>query len=492
MEKNCFQVQESQKHSERGNEVSSVDRDNEEGFVFDKHSKPSWSLKEKLLVELPPLSLHDSFVGEDLSERLSEMSFLDPRGTVTTNSPRCELRPQEHQLQEDTEKQKVEFIGPRAVKTRFHIDPVANEADLDRQKVPYSHSGSHPDSPRPLPTSGNGTSVLKKVDTKIRESSPRDFSSRHRISSGSSSPRVRNDTVLREKKRSPGKRRSLRGRLMSSFIAATRKSVSEYAAAATAIISPSGDFRNINTTRELKEEVHWKEHNRAKSNEQTLSFHDSTGIHESTNVEYIRKESSSPKVQEAQDARGRSRSFPEEYETGIEHQESPHGRPRSCSQFVGDEVSMSHYLEISWPARSTLKAENTPQVAGTGRNLDVSHHAVSSKEREFSSIASSSIESSTHSHTVGVHKKHASEVKTKDSVFSMENCEYSQESLSQIEKDLHNSYKTREEEIENEEQGAAAKYKKKMSLTLDLANIGTGADGKIVPVRIQKKKGPVP
>ncbi|GJD06387.1 hypothetical protein Gasu2_08090 [Galdieria sulphuraria] len=403
------------------------------------------SLKEKRCFQLTPLITD----GEDLSSEFSGLTL------PSTEEREKDCWEEEHNNLEYN--QGTWSSSKRQTRKQSELDESNTFQKLsDKTLRPQSNTkwftGLHgyPDSPRPPGTSLFNENVsLKKKDCK---SSFPLWAHQRRKQLVPQSPKQNLENVGRNSKRKP----SLRARLINRFITSTRRAVHEYAAAATAIISPSGDigdsgrFQNVHRhTQDGMESTDMAGYG------QSLSFRVSKEHKSYTPVSPFRK----PRISTDIESRRRSKSFPEsfvQHNESIQEENMTMSRIRSCSQVLDDDDFYD------------TKSDDWLRISGEHTTVKNSRRMPLDANREFSPV-SPHIQDGLHI-----------EENTREQNDPMETSKVDEEEKV-----------TKEEEEKDEDAHQTAKYKKKMSLKLDVENFTAfSRDSRIVPVKTNKKKGP--
>jgi len=308
----------------------------------------------------------------------------------------------------------------------------------------------HPDSPRPPGTTLFNDNNFFATKKRLCKSTFPTWASQRRKQSSVHSPKRNSESVERNCKQRP----SLRARLINRFILSTRRAVHEYAAAATAVISPSGDFVDSTSFQSF----HRCSEEGAESSDVThrgiqggyCRICKEQNTH-SPNLSFDKESKNSSGLE----SRVRSKSFPE---YSVEHNNTIHeeymSRMRSCSQVLEDEIygtKSDNWMHVSDKSPNSFVARGNNDITYVGERQD------------FSPI-SPSIQDIAH---------------FEEQVDNMET------SSVQDEKDSR----------EKEGNLQTAKYKKKMNLKLDLDSVqdprgggGGGGGSRIIPVKTNKKK----
>ncbi|GJQ12495.1 hypothetical protein GpartN1_g4286.t1 [Galdieria partita] len=405
------------------------------------------SLKEKRCFQLTPL-ITDR---EDLS---SEFSGLTLPSTERTEKDCWE---EENNNLEYNERNCSSSNRPVAKEFEL-FESNAIEQLPERPSRPQSNTTSftslqgYPDSPRPPGTSlFNDIVSVKKKDCK---SSLSLWVNQRRKQSVAQSPKRNTDTLGRNSKRKP----SLRARLINRFILSTRKAVHEYAAAATAIISPSGDLGDSDRFQ--------SSHRYAQDGMESTDIVDHKEGFSCRLCEDHRAHSTlsvkKPGMSTSIESRIRSKSFPEyvvHYNDSAQEENVTLSRMRSCSQVLDDELygtKSDDWLHVSGELAAVT-------ITKKSRRMPYDNN------RDFSPVSPY----------------------IRDGVYIEENTrgqvDRIQTSLTEVDEEDKAS---KGEEEKEEDIYQTAKYKKKMSLKLDLQSVaGSSRDSRIVPVKTSRKKG---
>lgn len=306
----------------------------------------------------------------------------------------------------------------------------------------------YPDSPRPTGTSlFNDNLSVKKRDCNKGASSWANQRRRKQFVAPSS--KQNSEALGKDVKRKP----SLRARLINRFILSTRKAVHEYAAAATAIISPSGDMlRCTHGAKEFTDVV---------DNRQGSSFCGYEDKKESYDASFIEKTAGNLVGVES---RVRSKSFPEYFiphNDSIQEENMAFSRIRSCSQVLDDDMYRP-------------KLNDCLYVSEGQTSFNVTNDCMNGT-REFSPVSPYNYR---RTRTEGNEQDGGDDDADEDGIetFYAEGDEKNESTENQAggEEDIHQT----------------PKYKKKMNLKLDLETVKGSSSGnaRIVAVKLNRKK----